>query len=56
MVDRELSIKFDLDPCSSFRDRAELNVNGPLDQRTDGRTDDGRLRHDSSSADKAKQS
>ncbi len=26
------------------------------DGRTDGRTDDGRLRHDSSSADKVKQS
>ena len=46
IVDRELSIKFNLDPRSGFR---ETLVNGR-------RTDDGRLRHDSRSADKVKQS
>ncbi len=38
MVNRELSIKFDLRPCS---EKPELT--------DDGRTDDGSLSHDSSS-------
>ncbi len=45
MAKRELPTKFGLDPCNGF---PETWVYG----RTDGRTtDDGRLRHDSSSAD-----
>ncbi len=45
MVERELPTKFGLDACSGFRESLVY-----------GRTDDGRLRHDSSSADKVKQS
>ena len=42
-----MPMKFALDPCSGFR-KSELMDNV--------RTDDGSLRHDSSSADKVKQS
>ncbi len=45
MVEKELPTKFGLDPCSGFPETSVY-----------GRTDDGRLRHDSSSADKVKQS
>ncbi len=44
MVERELPTKFGLDTCSSFRKSLSLQ------------TDDGCLCHDSSSADKVKQS
>ncbi len=47
MVHRELQTEFDLDPHSGFRETWVY---------TDGRTDDGRLCYDSSSADKIKQS
>ncbi len=47
MVERELLTKFGLDPCSGFRETFTRKVYGWTD---DGRTDDGRLRHDSSSA------
>ena len=50
MVQRELPTKSCLDPCSGF---LETWVYG---RRTDGLTADGRLRHDSSSADNVKQS
>ena len=45
MVDRYMSVKFDVNPLDGFR---QNDVYG----RTDGQrtTDDGRLRHDSSSA------
>ncbi len=43
MVDRELPIKFDLGPPGTVSEQPEL-------------TDDGRLRHDSSYADKVKHS
>ncbi len=43
MVDRYLSLKFDVNPFDGFQ---ENDVYG----RTDGLTDDGRPRHDSSSA------
>ncbi len=47
MVARELPTKFGLDPSSGFRE-TWVYV-----RRKDGQTDDGRLRHDSSSADKS---
>ncbi len=48
---RELAMKFGLDQCGGLR---ETRVNER--QTTGWRTDDGRLRHESSSADRIKQS
>ncbi len=49
MVDRELPTKFGR-TNAAVSEKPEFT-----DERTDGQTDDRRLRHDSSSADKAKQ-